>query len=70
VRAPFWEMRNRCDFPSGKIARQRRMPPLTSYALDDRLDSFKKNLSAYIGSLESDQDRALARLEQIARLPR
>jgi 2-hydroxy-6-oxonona-2,4-dienedioate hydrolase len=56
---------NICANPSS-VAEEVLLTQLTSYALDDRFDSFKAILSAYIDSLESDQDRVLARLEQIA----
>jgi pimeloyl-ACP methyl ester carboxylesterase len=55
---------NICADPTS-VAEETLLAQLTSYALGDRFEAFKEILAGYIASLESHEDRALSRLEQI-----
>jgi 2-hydroxy-6-oxonona-2,4-dienedioate hydrolase len=56
---------NICADPSS-VAEEILLTQLTAYGLDDRFEAFKEILSGYILSLDSQEDRALSRLELIS----
>jgi pimeloyl-ACP methyl ester carboxylesterase len=53
-----------CYHPTA-VAEEVLMAQLTSYGLGDRFEAFKEAISGYLASLDSDECRVYARLEQI-----